>query len=83
MKRNDVIFKSNYNHTFHSLSFGEDSLEGQVNPMDGVSGDDTEDPDLKQGQKFTYFLKIVPSVMSKLDGGMKNSAQYSMTSYWF
>jgi len=81
MKRNDVIFKSNYNHTFHSLSFGEDSLEGQVNPMDGVTGVDTDDPDLKQGQKFTYFLKIVPSIMSKLDGGIKNSAQYSMTSY--
>lgn len=79
--RDELIFGSDYNHTFHKVHFGEDYLPEQENPLDGTSGDPTEDSSVNLGAKYTYFLKIVPTVYNKDGGEQLNAAQYSMTKY--
>ncbi|XP_053382292.1 endoplasmic reticulum-Golgi intermediate compartment protein 3-like isoform X1 [Mercenaria mercenaria] len=67
--------KYNTTHTIHHLSFGEE-YPGKVNPLDGlVQVDDTTQ------MMFQYFIKIVPTTYTSVDGMTVATNQFSATKH--
>lgn len=65
--------KTNITHTVHRLSFGQD-FPGIVNPLDGITKTD------KYGMSmFQYFVKVVPTTYTNINGEEINTNQYSVT----
>lgn len=62
----------NLSHTINKFAFG-DGFPGFVSPLDGY------DKDLLPNHVHQYFLKVVPTEFTKLDGTKITSQQYSVT----
>jgi len=72
----------NVSHTIHRLSFGE-LYPGMVNPLDGfVRATSARQGDAEAAGTFKYFLKVVPTEYSYLDGRTQETNQYSVTEYF-
>ena len=65
--------KYNVSHHIRSLSFGV-PIPGVENPLDG-----TNVSSMSESMMHQYFVKIVPTVYTKLSGEMIRSNQYSFT----
>ena len=63
----------NTSHTIKHLSFGED-IPGRVNPLDGS----VELAD-HAAMSYQYYIKIVPSMFSNVDGDILYSNQFAVT----
>ena len=63
----------NTSHTIKHLSFGED-IPGRVNPLDGS----VEVAD-HTAMSYQYYIKIVPSMFSNVDGDILYSNQFAVT----
>jgi len=66
----------NLSHTVVRLSFGRE-YPGILNPLDGVKKDETGGAGM-----FQYFVKIVPTIYSSLDGTIINTNQFSVTEHY-
>lgn len=67
--------KYNTTHTIHHLSFGQD-YPGIVNPLDGLF--QLAD---KSQMMFQYFIKVVPTTYTDVDGGTVATNQFSATKH--
>jgi len=66
----------NLSHTVVRLSFGKE-YPGIVNPLDGVQKRETSGTGM-----FQYFVKVVPTIYSSLDGTVINTNQFSVTEHY-
>lgn len=67
--------KFNISHHINHLSFGID-YPGLVNPLDGL-----HEPALSLQMMFQYFVKIVPTTYTSLDGETLYTNQFSVTKH--
>jgi len=63
----------NLTHTVRHLSFGR-NVVGRTDPMDGVQG--IAD---KPSSMFHYYIKIVPTSFTRVDGSIFDTNQFSVT----
>jgi len=63
----------NVTHTVRHLSFGR-NVPGKTDPMDGAQGIAE-----KGSEMFQYYVKIVPTTFSRLDGSTFVTNQFSVT----
>lgn len=66
----------NISHTVVRLSFGKE-YPGIVNPLDGVVKEE-----MGGAGMFQYFVKVVPTIYSGLDGIVINTNQFSVTEHY-
>eukprot|EP00008_Paramoeba_atlantica_P007027 CAMPEP_0201489782 /NCGR_PEP_ID=MMETSP0151_2-20130828/23692_1 /ASSEMBLY_ACC=CAM_ASM_000257 /TAXON_ID=200890 /ORGANISM="Paramoeba atlantica, Strain 621/1 / CCAP 1560/9" /LENGTH=393 /DNA_ID=CAMNT_0047875475 /DNA_START=87 /DNA_END=1268 /DNA_ORIENTATION=- len=71
-------FSNSYNmsHTVHRISFGED-FPGNINPLDGVTKVSFDE----YSTTYTYFVKVVPTTYTSLEGEKIQTNQYSVTEH--
>lgn len=67
----------NLSHSVHSLSFGG-FYDGRVNPLDGHNRIFTEG---SATRLVSYYLKVVPTLYTSLNGTETSSNQYSVTKH--
>ncbi|PAA82192.1 hypothetical protein BOX15_Mlig030157g2 [Macrostomum lignano] len=67
----------NLSHSVHSLSFG-DTYDGRVNPLDGHSRVFVDGSATKL---VSYYVKVVPTLYTSLNGTETSSNQYSVTKH--
>jgi hypothetical protein len=66
----------NVTHTINRLSFGDD-FPGQVSPLDGVERRSASGPGVAR-----YFIKVVPTVYTRLSGAELRSNQFASTEHF-
>jgi len=66
----------NLSHTIVRLSFGKE-YPGIINPLDNVTKQETKGAGMHQ-----YFVKVVPTIYSGLDGTIINTNQFSVTEHY-
>ncbi|CDW58253.1 endoplasmic reticulum Golgi intermediate [Trichuris trichiura] len=69
----DASLNFNFSHRIEKLAFGP-RLPGAVNPLDGVERTSMNENDL-----FQYYVNVVPTKMTKANGEVLRSSQYSVT----
>ncbi|AAZ13490.1 Endoplasmic Reticulum-Golgi Intermediate Compartment (ERGIC)/Endoplasmic reticulum vesicle transporter, putative [Trypanosoma equiperdum] len=84
--KGETIRKLNLSHIVHALEFGE-RFPGQNNPMDGmVNARGVKDPSEPLIGRFTYFVKVVPTLYQVVSmantGNLVESNQYSVTHHF-
>lgn len=72
------VRRINVSHVVHKLAFGPE-YEGMINPLDGFVRYVGEKEDTGT---FKYFLKLVPTTYTRLDGKWKQTHQFSVTEYF-
>lgn len=68
----------NVSHTIHKLGFGQ-AYPGHSNPLDGYAR--MTGPKSPGGHIFQYYLKVVPTSYTYLDGTVVATNQYSYTQH--
>ena len=72
------VRRINMSHAIHSLRFGP-AYAGMLNPLDGFVR--TVEEHGQTGQ-FKYFLKLVPTTVTRLRGPRHHTHQFSVTEYF-
>ena len=70
-----IALNVNVTHTIHQLAFGR-PYPGVVNPLDGHT-----EVDLAGASMVQYFVKVVPTTYTFLDGTSLSTNQYSVTEH--